>query len=191
MLRRSGVGRMLAPKTKLNSNSAERSKGKKYETLVWYHKDILPHTGWSIVKLFSKASNCQLVSDTTWGVCKMKPDTSENSLNDWEMERAYFINCFPCSASNLNVTAVGRQASSPSPPPTQRLSPCAGQTWSEQAESRAGAWPVFSLLITQSGVQVLCKLLFSSIVHNRCECTSHQCNTFWLNVVSSWHIRVP
>lgn len=161
MLRRSGVGRMLALKTKLNSNSAGRSEGKKYKTLLWYRQDILPHTGWSIVKLLSKASNCQVVSGTTWGVCEMKPDTSENSLNDWETERAYFINRWPCSASNPNVTAVGREASSPKPPLTQQLSPRGAQTCSEQAESRAGGWSGLSLLIRQWGDQVLCKFLFS------------------------------
>ena len=79
----------------------------------------------------------------------MKPDTSENSLNDWETECAYFINRFPCSASNPNVTAVGRQASSPNPAPMQELPPRATQTWSEQAESRAGGWSGLSLLVRQ------------------------------------------
>lgn len=165
MLRRSGVGRTLVPKTKLNSNSAGRSKGKKYETLVWYHKDILPHTGWSIVKLFSKASNCQLVSDSTWGVCKMKPDTSENSLNDWETACAYFINCFPCSASNPHVTAAGRQASSPSPPPAQQLPPRVAQTRSEQAESRAGGWSGLSFGNEVRGSGALQVVILSRTAH--------------------------
>lgn len=155
MLRQSGVGRMLAPKTKLNSNAAGRSKVMKYGTLVWYCKDLLPCTGWSIVKLFAKASKCQLVSDTTWGVCKRKPDTNENILNDRETVCACFINHFPCSASHPHVAAVGRQASSPNPTPNQKLLPCAMQTWSDQAESRAGAWSGLSLLVTQLGGQTL------------------------------------
>ena len=180
MPRRSRAGRTLVLKTKLNSNSAGTSKGKKCETLVWYHKDLLPHTGWSIVKLFSKGSNCQLVSDATRGVCKMKPDTSENSLNDWGAEPAYSINRFPCSASNPNVPAAGRRASSPKPAPAQQLSPLAAPTRGKGAESRAGGWSGPSLLITQWGDQMLCKLLFSCVLHTKCEHTPHRHSSSWL-----------
>lgn len=96
MRRLPGIRRLLVPKTKLNSYLARNSNGKKCK--IWCQKDALPHTGWSIVKLFSEASNCQLLSAATSGLCKMKPDTSENSLNDWEIEHVYFINHFTSSA---------------------------------------------------------------------------------------------
>lgn len=98
------------PKQSQSQIQLEVLKGRKMK--LWSGVvDVLPHTGWSIMKLLSEASNCRLVADTTSGLCKMKPDTSENSLSDREMEHAYFINHFPCSISNTNVTAMGRKAS--------------------------------------------------------------------------------
>lgn len=148
MLRWSGVVRMLTLKTKLNLHSAGRPKGQKYKTLVWYHKDILPCSVWSTVKLFSKASNCQLVSDTTWGVCEMKPGTSENRLNDWEKEWAYFINYFPCSASSSNVAAVGRWVRSSNFSPSTAAA-SASNTRTKRVEGRTEGWWGLSSLVTQ------------------------------------------
>lgn len=66
------------------------------------------------MKLFSEASNCQLLSATASGLCKMKPDTSENSLNDWEMEHVYFINRF-ASRAEVPVCQQGQTGKQPQP----------------------------------------------------------------------------
>lgn len=85
----------------------------------------------------------------------MKPDTSENSLSDREMEHAYFINHFPCSVSNTNATAMGRKASIQTNPKA-----AAGQEGgqpfpSDNPHGNRGSASCYSLVYSTGGVKAL------------------------------------
>lgn len=117
---------------------------KHWSGIIKTYDHILDDPLWNCSQIFKLPTGFK---HNMWGVCKMKPDISENSLNDWETECAYFINHFSCSAADVNAAAVGRRASSPTPARKQQLSLLATQIQSKQEASRAGGWSGLLLLL--------------------------------------------